>query len=306
MPPGRASDAEMQGNFVWNDAWSYRGLEAVCRVLKAIGHPDAQRWERERIDYRDAFQKAFQNQVRRTVRWVDARGAEVPFIPWELGQTGTEALHAFYLDTGPMVLGASGLVDPNDKTMTWAMEWLTEGPDSGKGSPDWSDWKERPSLRYEISSAEPALSWNIALRYLRNERVPFLEGFYSLAAGAVSRKFRGGIETRDGINGFPLTNAVLATHLRNMLVFEDLDKGEIEFLRNSPSAWLQPGREVRVERAPTYFGETTFRIRASSSGVEAEVQLPTRAPVHAVKFHLVDPTGPFAAESSGQWGGSAF
>ena len=291
MPPSRASDAEMQANFVWNDAWSYRGLEAVCRVLKAIGHPDAQRWERERIDYRDAFQKAFRNQVRRTVRWVDARGTEVPFIPWELGQIGTEQLHAFYLDTGPMVLGASGLVDPNDETMTWAMEWLTEGPDSGKGSPDWSDWKERPSLRYEMSSAEPAQSWNIALRFLRNERVPFLEGFYSLAAGAVSRKFRGGVETRDGINGFPLTNAVLATHLRNMLVFEDLDNGEIEFLRNSPSAWLLPGREVRVEKAPTYFGETTFRIRSSSSGVEADVQLPTRTPVRTFKLHLVDPQG---------------
>jgi len=175
--------------------------------------------------------------------------------------------------------------------MTWAMRWLTEGPDSGKGSPDWSDWKERPYLRYEMSSAEPSLSWNIALRFLRNERLPFLEGFYSLAAGAVSRKFQGGVETRDGINGVPLTNAVLATHLRNMLVFENLEQSGLEILRNSPSAWLLPGREIRIERAPTYFGETAFRIRASSSGVEADVQLPKRNPLRTFKIHLVDPRG---------------
>jgi hypothetical protein len=291
MPPGRATDEEMQSNFVWNDAWTYRGLDAVCRLLKTIGHPGAERCERERLDYRDVFQKAFRNQVRRTLRWVDPRGAEIPFIPWELSQKGTESLHAFYLDTGPMVLGATGLMDPNDETMTWAMQWLTEGPDAGKGSPDWSDWKERPSLRYEMSSAEPAHSWNIALRFLRNERIPFLEGFYSLAAGAVSRKFQGGVETRDGINSVPLTNAVLATHLRNMLVFESPEEGSLEILRNSPSAWLSPGREVRVENAPTYFGETTFRIRSTSSGVEADVQLPKRNPVRTFKLHLVDPRG---------------
>jgi len=102
MPAGRATDAEMQGNFLWNDAWSYRGLDAVCSVLKAIGHPEAERWERERLDYRSVFEKAFRNQVRHTMRWTDAQGAEIPFIPWELGQTGSEALHAFYLDTGPM------------------------------------------------------------------------------------------------------------------------------------------------------------------------------------------------------------
>jgi hypothetical protein len=291
MPAGRATDAEMQSQFVWNDAWSFRGLDAVCRVLKAIDHPSLARWERERNDYRDVFRKAFAAQIRRTVRWTDAKGADIPFIPWELGQTGAGALHAFYLDTGPMVLGSVGLVDPTDESMTWAMRWLTDGPDSRKGSPDWSDWKERPSLRYEISSAEPSCSWNIFLRFLRNERLQFLEGFYSLAAGAVSRKFNGGMETRDGINGVALTNAVLSTHLRNMLLFEDPEQAGIEFLRNAPAAWLKAGAEIRVQKAPTYFGETSFLVRSDGSRVEADIELPSRNPAKRVTLHLVHPEG---------------
>jgi hypothetical protein len=291
MPPGRATDAEMQSHFVWSDAWTYRGLDAVCRVMKAIGHQDATRLEREREDYRSVFQEAFRAQIRRTIRWLDPAGAEIPFIPYELSQTGAEQLHAFYLDTGPMVLGVAGLIDPRDETMTWAMKWLTEGPDSGKAFPDWSDYRERPSLRFEMSSSEPGYSWNIALRFLRNERIKFLEGFYSLAAGAVSRKFKGGVETRDGIHGVPLTNAVINMHLRNMLIFEDAGHGGIELLRNSPSTWLRPGQQIRVERAQTYFGTMGFQIRSAGSRVEAEIELPTHTQVQWIKLHLHHPEG---------------
>ncbi len=291
LPPGRASDAEMQSHFVWNDAWTYRGLDAVCQVLRVTGHPDAARWEQEREDYRRVFQAAFRAQIRRTIRWLDSAGAEIPFIPWELGQTGTEPLHAFYLDTGPMFLGVSGLMDPRDESMTWAMKWLNEGPDAGKASPDWSDYRERPSLRYEMSSSEPAYSWNIFLRFLRNERLQFLEGFYSLAAGAVSRKFRAAVETRDGIQGMPLTNAVINMHLRNMLLCEDISEGGIELLRNSPGAWLRPGNRVRVERAQTYFGTMGFQVRSAGRRVEAEIEVPARNRVRWIKLHLHHPQG---------------
>jgi hypothetical protein len=129
------------------------------------------------------------------------------------------------------------------------------------------------------------------LRFLRNERFKFLEGFYSLAAGAVSRKFRSGVETRDGIQGVPLTNAVINMHLRNMLVFEDFREAGIELLRNSPSAWLQPGNQIRIERAQTYFGPMGFQIRAAGSSIEADIELPVRNQVRWIKLHLHHPEG---------------
>jgi hypothetical protein len=61
MPAGRFTDAEDQVNFFWNDAWTYRGLADVCRVLETAGHQDAGRWARERDDYRAPFEKSLAN-----------------------------------------------------------------------------------------------------------------------------------------------------------------------------------------------------------------------------------------------------
>lgn len=292
LPVGRATDADMQGHFVWSDAWVYRGLASVCRVLEAIGHPQAARWREERDDYRAAFQKALRRQIERTVRWVDRSGSQIPFVPYELRQTNADNLHAFYLDTGPTVLGVAGLVDPTDETMTWALKWLTEGPDAGRANPDWSDFSERPSLRFEMSSAEPCYSWNVYLRYLRNERLRFLEGFYSLAAGSVSRKFLGGVETRDGIQGVPVMNAVINHHLRNMLVFESEDGRGLDLLRNAPSSWLRAGRRIRVERAETYFGPLSLEVHSPEAlRVEARIETPSQRRPERIRLHLFHPEG---------------
>jgi len=291
MPAGRATDAEMQSNFVWSDAWVYRGLAAVSRVLQAINHRAASRWARERDDYRATFQKIFKDAIQRTIRWTDPSGAQIPFVPWELSQTNADNLHQFYLDTGPMFLGVAGLADPGDEIMTWAMKWLTEGPDSKRYNPDWSDHSERPSLRFEMPSGEPCYSWNIYLRFLRNEREKFLEGFYSLCAGAVSRKFLGGVESRDGIQALPVMNAVIANHLRNMLIFEDEGSRGIHLLRNSPGSWLRAGKQIRVERAETYFGRMGYKVSSLGEQIEAEIESPSRERLDWVRLHLHHPEG---------------
>jgi hypothetical protein len=290
LPAGRGSDADVLGNFFFNDAWNYRGLAAVCRVLNIIGHKDAERWARERDDYRATFQKAFREQVQRTVRWRDASGAWIPFIPTRLDQISDDNPRYFYLDTGPMMLGVAGLIDPSDEAMTWAMQWLADGPES-HANPDWYDWSAPAFLRFEMSSLEPCYSWNVYLRFLRGEREKFLEGFYSLAAGSVTRKFLGGVEHRNGIQALPVTNAVIDSHLRNMLVFENEDGQGIDLLRNSPTAWLRPEKRVRVERAETYFGPMSYRLTSFGARVEAVIESPSRTPPRYIRLWLNHPEG---------------
>jgi hypothetical protein len=292
MPPGRATDAALQHNFVFNDAWIYRGLDGVCRVLKTINHPDAARWERERDDYRATFQRIFRDVVERNIRWKDPSAALIPFVPWELRQTSADNLHVFYLDGGPLFAGIAGLFDPDDEIMTWGLKWLTEGPDSNRYNPEYSDWSEPPSVPYEMASSEPALSWNIPLRFLRHEREKFLEAFYSFAAGAVSRKFLVGHETRDGIQGMALVNATFDILLRNMLVFENEAGPGIDLLQNSPSAWLSAGKQIRVERAQTYFGPISYRIRSvNGQRIEAQIDSPSRRQPDWIRLHLYHPEG---------------
>lgn len=292
LPPSRSSDIPTQGSFFWNDAWNYRGLSSVCKVLEATRSPHAEKWLKEQEDYRTTFQNALREQLERTIRWKDPNGHMIPSVPMRLGQMAASGESDTYLDTGPMFLGVAGLMDARNETMTWALKWLTEGPNANTEFPDWSNFSQPSCLRYEMSSGEPCYSWNIYLRYLRNERLHFLEGFYSLAAGAVSRKFLTGVETRDGIQDLPITNAVIDNHLRNMLVFENEAGVGIDLLRNSPSKWLEPGKEIRVKDAQTRFGPISLHIRARTNGqVEAEIYPPQREAAEWIRLHLYHPLG---------------
>ena len=292
LPPSRSSDISTQGSFYWNDAWNYRGLASVCRVLEVTHSPQAEKWGREREDYRTTFQNALREQIKRTIRWQDRSGNMIPSIPMSLGQMDASGESDTYLDTGPMFLGVAGLLNPDDEVMTWALKWLTEGPNANSEFPDWTDFSQPSCLRYEMSSGEPCYSWNIYLRYLRNERLRFLEGFYSLVAGAVSRNFLGGVETRDGIQGLPITNAIIDNHLRNMLVFENESGRGIDLLRNSPSAWLEPGKEIRVKDAQTHFGPLSLHVETGTNNqVTAAIDPPRREAVDWIRLHLYSPQG---------------
>jgi hypothetical protein len=111
-----------------------------------------------------------------------------------------------------------------------------------------------------------------------------------MAAGSVSRKFLGGVEHRNGIQAVPATNAVLDNHLRNMLLFENFEEQGIELLRNSPRAWLRPGREVRVQKAPTYFGLVSHILRAvSANQVEIQIEGPDRENLAWLRLYLYHP-----------------
>ncbi len=142
-----------------------------------------------------------------------------------------------------------------------------------------------------MSSVEPCYSWNIYLRFLRNERDKFLEGFYSLAAGAVSREFLGGDEHRDGIQDLPVMNSVIDSHLRNMLVFENEGGEGLDLLRNSPSAWLLPGKHISVRNALTKFGALTYEVRSTDTGIEARIDCPSRDKPAWLRLHLYQPQG---------------
>ena len=152
-----------------------------------------------------------------------------------------------------------------------------------------------------MSSGEPCYSWNIPLRFLRNEKDRFLEGFYSLCAGSVSRRFLGGVEHRDGIQGVPVGNSVINHALRMMLLFENEEENGLEILRNAPSRWFEPGKVVQVRNAPTYFGAVNYRITSSADMIECAIDPPTRQEVAWVEVYLNLPDGTYIGASNDIW-----
>jgi len=289
IPPGQATDDDVDGQFVWNDAWIYKGLKTATEALARRKHPQAARWQAEANAYHKAFNKALSAAVESRGTWTDYRGRAVPFVPTELTgnlkQQGIDQ-HAFYLDTGPLVLPWSGLLDASDPLVDATLQWLAEGPSATRHLAE-SHSGQNPALIHEISSCEPVFSWNIFSRFLRHERSEFIEGMMSLLAGGQEPSVLSNVEHRHGMFGL-VCNVVMA-HLRNAYVFEDVEHNTLHLFRMVPREHLKAGDRVSWRRLPTCFGPMDLELEVGHGGrpVKAEITLPGRqAPAQVIVHPL--------------------
>ena len=86
--------------------------------------------------------------------------------------------------------------------------------------------------------------------------------------------------------------------LRHLLVqdFDLDDDGKPETLRllfGTPRPWLEDGKTIKVERAPSAFGPVSVHVqsRLSQSEVTAEVDLPTRNVPRQILLRVRVPEG---------------
>ncbi len=75
-----------------------------------------------------------------------------------------------------------------------------------------------------------------------------------------------------------------AVLLRHMLIHERGD--ELHLLMAVPDWWLDDGQEIRVDRAPTHFGEMNLLVRGTAGGVQVQFDPPKRQPPKRIVLHL--------------------
>ncbi len=75
-----------------------------------------------------------------------------------------------------------------------------------------------------------------------------------------------------------------AIMLRHMLVHEESDT--LHLLKAVPDWWLEEGHEIKVERLPTHFGTMALRVRGTETGVEIDLEKPTRQIPKRMVLHL--------------------
>lgn len=144
----------------------------------------------------------------------------------------------------------------------------------------------------------------------RGNVAKFLLGFYSrLAFDSTRYTYVNseaapfiGYNTRDG--GFAgaeysipnsASNAETLDMLRFMLILEekkdDVDTGVIELARGTPRAWMEDGKKITVERAPTDFGVMSFTVESKvrKGSITAEIQAPQREKYQAIRLYLRHP-----------------
>jgi len=216
------------------------------------------------------FQAAFREAARKAPIWKDPSGRVHSVAPYAItGQMAWEARGATPLDSGPLALVFAGLVDARDDLIQSTLLWFREGPPRRFYRPD-SDWALLPSLHHEMASSEPCYSWNIFASWQLGDRPRFLEGMYSLFAGAYSRQTYTVCETRGGITG--CTHWLPSVLLARLAVIDDqVADGELHLLRLMPLAWLQQGKPATFERMPTEFGPVTLRVEPAGGGKELSV-----------------------------------
>jgi len=289
LPKGRASDNAELNYFYWTDTYSYGGLRGTADVLPEIGlEKEAERLREEADDYRACILDSVERSI--------LRDTDPPFVPQGpyMNQPPTaESLAAsWYGICSPIYMVEMGLLGARDPRSAW-IDQTIEKHVMTSGLPTLL----RPGY------IDPHYVYNQALcQLLRGEAGKFLWTFYSVLAYGQSRSTYATIECNDIVTGssgdawdalrtpHQHSNSRVLALVRIALVHEDGDA--LHLLAGTPRGWLEPGKTVRVNAAPTEFGDISFRCesRATRGEIAVTVDPPPRRRARIV-LHVRPPSG---------------
>lgn len=259
LPAAVPTDTGVQVQSVWTDGWNYKGLSTAVRLLQRINHPRAKEFAAEAAAYRASFLVAIRAAMPQMPEWTDGDGRKHRFVATAL-PNGGDLKFPFYLDTGPLFLVYGGLMNADDDLMRSALHYFRSGPNTRTYDLSGA-WHQPVCLQHELSSCEPCYSWNVFHAWQAADRPKFLEGFYSLLTGSLSRRTFIGCEHRGGVSG-TLFSVPLPIELARLSVIDDqLEPNRLHLLRLVPLAWLSAERPTAFERIPTEFGPVTLRFQ---------------------------------------------
>ncbi len=262
------------GEFLWDgkhhivgyDFWNLRGLLCVADAARELGEQaDAQHYQQEAEAYRSAIDAAWK---KTGLAW---------FAPsWE--KAGT---HWGNTET----LWPTEIFAPDDPRVGASLSEVRQRHGGGfcEGTIRWTGSKE-PAIHPYLSSYTTMAS------LIRGEHDQFVEEFYwYLLHSTATHAFPEGIfygrrfawsDTIPHATGA----ANFAFLLRHALIHEQGD--ELHLLLGTPDWWLEKGRGVTVENAPTHFGPMSLKIRGTARGVEVKLDPPRRQPAKRIVLHL--------------------
>lgn len=274
LPPGRVTDGS-GGTSTFTDCINWMGFNEVVNVLERIDHPRAAEFRQSADDYRRCVLRGLRLAAggRQPVRLND--GTFVPYVPGYLESKGHEEdmWYAAVVDGALEGILDSGIVPPGEPLEDWVLANLEDNL-----------FVMAPNL------ADEGHFLGHACAYLRRDQPEHaVYTLYSVLATQSARQTLTTYEHRSwGARRIydlaPWPTGYYTRLLTGMLCYDEGD--ELVYCRATPRAWLEPGREIRVERLQTRFGPTSFMLKAEKDRITGRIELPTRYPPPAPKLRL--------------------
>jgi hypothetical protein len=245
LPPGDPRDNELvAGHLAGEQFWAVAGVERAVELANTLGRPDlAGAWQASLDQFRAALARALTSAEART------GGAIPPSLDTPGGRDWGNLWAAY----------PARVLPPGDRAVTATIA------------------RARSNFAEGIATYGRNLHHSLGFRVwqtelLRGQQADVVRGLYDSLAHTTST--HGGFESGVRVYGSRATDDNMAPHgwfaaeyvalLRNMLVREE-GRG-IVLMSALPPTWLEPGKQLRVARAPTTFGDVTFSLSATRRG----------------------------------------
>jgi hypothetical protein len=259
--PGAPADGEHlwdgKHHIVGYDLWNLRGLLCTADAARLLGKAaEGEALEREAGAYRSAIDAAMKR-----------LGAGYFPPSWE-----GDGTHWGNTET----LWPTALFARDDPRVAGLIEELRQRHGGGyvEGTIRWID----PGLPDAILPYMGA--YTTMAEMARGNDGQVVEDFYwYLLHSTAARAFPEGISYEWRVAWHDLYPHVTgaanyALMLRHMLIHEEGE--ELQLLRAVPDWWLGDGEQIRIEHAPTHFGEMSLLARGTKEGVEIKLEGPKR------------------------------
>ena len=263
------------------NAYYVAGLDIFGQALAVYGHPRAAEVQsmakKMHGDVTAAFARA---SVKSPVVQL-ADGTWINYVPCD-AMTPRRLIDEWYptdVDSGPLHLARLAAIDPRS--------WLTTAM--------LHDHEDNLFLNQWGMANEPVYNMQASAYLYRDEPEAAIRAFYSMMACAFSHHQLTPLEHRWAWGQYympPSTDGAWFELYRNMLLQERGD-GTLLLLAATPRKWLEDGKRIEVQHAPTHYGPMSMAIQshAATGTIQAEVQMPQRQKPRELLLRLRHPEG---------------
>ena len=274
---GPLNDGTGRGYWAFNQAYLYAGIDLLGKALARIGHPRAQECLDTAKVFRAAVERGFAASSTESPLVELRDHTWIPYVPCEATKYG-RLLDIWYpsdVDTGAVHM-----------LRLQAVPAVGELADSLL-----NDHEDNLFLHGWGIANEPVYNQHATAYLLRDDPKAVIRTFYSYMASAFSHSVFESVEHRwrwGQYFGPPSTDGAWFELYRNMLVRE-LDDQTLLIGQATPRAWLEPGKNIEVKNAPTWFGNVSYRLVGGTDTITAVIDLDARRPPQSILLRLRHP-----------------